>query len=169
MRYRMLIFTTPAVVLILALTACGAEQAETGSSTAQSKGVPSSQPPSGSTSTVQPGGSAGGAKDKLTIKVQASAKAPAKTVTLTCEPAGGSHPDASGACQTLAAAQAPFKAPPKSQTQICTKIYGGPQVANVQGTWQGKPVKAKFTRTDGCELNRWKRLGPVLDKLIPTA
>jgi hypothetical protein len=48
----------------------------------------------------------------------------------------------------------------------CTQIYGGEQEALVTGRFRGKPVRAPFTRKDGCEIARWSRVrflfpGPV--------
>jgi hypothetical protein len=40
----------------------------------------------------------------------------------------------------------------------CTQVYGGPQKATIRGTWQGKPVRSSFSRTDGCEISRWDQL-----------
>ena len=37
----------------------------------------------------------------------------------------------------------------------CTEIYGGPQEADVRGTFRGRPVDAHFSRTNGCEIERW--------------
>lgn len=52
----------------------------------------------------------------------------------------------------------PKPGPPK----LCTQQYGGPQVAVVTGTFHGRPVHATFTRTDGCEIARWKAMAPLL-------
>jgi hypothetical protein len=41
---------------------------------------------------------------------------------------------------------------------MCSEIYGGPQQALVTGTIDGRTVKARFKRTDGCEIARWNRL-----------
>ncbi|MFB4316504.1 SSI family serine proteinase inhibitor [Actinomadura sp. 21ATH] len=129
--------------MILSLAACGEEQAQS----------PSADKPSATTS-VQPSG-----KDSLTIEVKASAQAPAKKWTLTCDPAGGDHPKAEQACAALGKAQAPFQ--PVPANQMCTKIYGGPEIATVKGTWKNERVSAKFTRDDGCELNRWTKVAPL--------
>ena len=40
----------------------------------------------------------------------------------------------------------------------CTQIYGGPDVAEVRGTIDGRKVDATFKRTDGCEINRWNQV-----------
>lgn len=52
----------------------------------------------------------------------------------------------------------PKPGPPK----LCTQQYGGPQVAVVTGTFRGRGVHATFSRTDGCEIARWKAMGPLL-------
>jgi hypothetical protein len=38
----------------------------------------------------------------------------------------------------------------------CSQIYGGPQTARVQGTLEGKPLDARFSRANGCEIERWE-------------
>jgi hypothetical protein len=81
-------------------------------------------------------------------------------LTLTCEPAGGTHPSPEKACLTLAGnidALAPL--PPDT---ICTQIYGGPEEAEIAGTFQGREVTATFSRQNGCEIDRWDRLAGVL-------
>ena len=52
----------------------------------------------------------------------------------------------------------PVPGPPK----LCTQQYGGPQVAVVTGTYRGRGVEARFSRTDGCEISRWKSMAPLL-------
>lgn len=52
--------------------------------------------------------------------------------------------------------------PKPGPPRLCTQQYGGPQVAVVTGTFRGRPVNATFTRTDGCEIARWKAMGPLL-------
>ena len=52
----------------------------------------------------------------------------------------------------------PKPGPPK----LCTQQYGGPQVAVVTGIFHGRPVNSTFTRTDGCEIARWKAMGALL-------
>ena len=52
----------------------------------------------------------------------------------------------------------PKPGPPK----LCTQQYGGPQVAVVTGTFQGRTVESVFTRTDGCEIARWRAMAPLL-------
>ncbi|WP_258804737.1 serine protease inhibitor [Pseudarthrobacter sp. NS4] len=52
----------------------------------------------------------------------------------------------------------PEPGPPK----LCTQQYGGPQVAVVSGTFNGRQVESAFSRTDGCEISRWNTMAPLL-------
>lgn len=45
---------------------------------------------------------------------------------------------------------------------MCTMIYSGPQRATVRGSWRGRPVDARYDRSNGCETARWRRMAPVL-------
>ena len=81
---------------------------------------------------------------------------PSKLWTLRC-PAGGTLPDAAEACSKLARVDDPFA--PVPQGTSCTQIYGGPELADVSGTFDGKPVDTQFSRGDGCEIERWNRVG----------
>ncbi|MEU6310264.1 SSI family serine proteinase inhibitor [Streptomyces sp. NPDC047014] len=83
---------------------------------------------------------------------------------LECDPVGGDHPEAQGACDRLAELAAAGRNPfaPVPADQICTKQYGGPATARVTGTWKGQKVNATFRRTDGCEIRRWDELEPLL-------
>jgi hypothetical protein len=76
---------------------------------------------------------------------------PSRTWSLTCDPVGGSLPRARNACGRLNrnALQ------PLPRDSICTQIYGGPQKAEVAGRFDGRSVKARFSRTNGCEIHRW--------------
>ncbi len=47
--------------------------------------------------------------------------------------------------------------------QVCTEIYGGPDVAVVTGTLDDQPVDATVDRTNGCGISDWEDLlGDVL-------
>ena len=52
----------------------------------------------------------------------------------------------------------PKPGPPK----MCTQQYGGPQVAVVTGWFLGREVHTQFSRTDGCEIARWRAMAPLL-------
>jgi hypothetical protein len=77
--------------------------------------------------------------------------------TLTC-PSTEKSDD--GLCAWIAVEGAEvFAKPPEHQA--CTEQYGGPEVATVEGTFDGQPVKATFTRTNGCEIARFDLASPL--------
>ncbi len=79
-----------------------------------------------------------------------------RSYTLRCRPAGGTLPKPGTACSKLAKIQNPFA--PVPTAMACTEIYGGPQEAVVVGLYDGKAVRTRFTRTDGCQIARWNRV-----------
>ena len=86
------------------------------------------------------------------------------TFELYCHPGGGTHPDAGSACAALDRGTQWGKDAfaPVPEGSLCTMQYGGPATAYVTGTWAGRPVDAKYDRSDGCQIARWDRLVPVL-------
>ena len=84
-----------------------------------------------------------------------------ETWTLTCDPAGGTHPDPAAACAALAAKGATAM-PAVDKDMMCTQQFGGPQTAKITGTWKGEAVNASFSRTNGCEISRWQALKGLL-------
>jgi hypothetical protein len=151
----MFALTIPGLAAALALAGCGSQQPGGNSAPSSSGSGVVSPVPSPQTD--------------LTVSVQAAPTAPAKTWKLTCDPVDGNHPDAQSACASLAAAEKkgvdPFKPTPKDQ--MCTQIYGGPEVATVKGTWQGKQIDSSFSRKNGCEIKRWSDLAPLFGKIPP--
>ncbi len=95
----------------------------------------------------------------LTISVRPDAHASAQQWTLTCGPAGGTHPSPAAACAALTRVSDPFA--PVKHGIMCSMIYSGPQTAAIDGTWHGKHVHATFSRVDGCQTARWDRIAPV--------
>lgn len=93
-------------------------------------------------------------------------------VTLSCDWRGGtatgSHPDAATACRDLlAAVQAGDPFAPVSPDAMCAQVFGGDAVVAVSGAVldaAGGPldVQASFTLTDGCQIDRFDRMGAVL-------
>jgi hypothetical protein len=81
---------------------------------------------------------------------------PAKELQLSCEKATDSP-----ACTTVAAITQHDLAPTPSN-QACTQIFGGPETATITGTLRGNAVHARFSRSDGCEIQRWQRVQPLL-------
>ena len=111
------------------------------------------------------GDSGGGATTpttELTVTFWSQGKngGPPWEATLTCDPAGGTHPDPEKACALLAAD--PDALEPVPPDVACTAIYGGPEVATIVGTIDGEKVNATFNRSGGCEIDRWDRMTTVL-------
>ncbi|MFG2573647.1 SSI family serine proteinase inhibitor [Streptomyces sp. NPDC048481] len=111
--------------------------------------------------------------DHLTVTVRhtgARADGPADgTFEVYCHPAGGSHPDPAGACDVLDrdARWGRDVFAPVPEGEVCTMRYGGPATAHVTGRWAGRPVDAVYDRSNGCEIERWDRLVPLLPDLRP--
>ena len=80
------------------------------------------------------------------------------TWTLRCTYPGprGTHPHPEGACLALSRHARALKPVPDGVG--CTEQSDGPQVALVRGTFRGKEIRARFERTDGCEIRRWDAL-----------
>ena len=93
----------------------------------------------------------------LEITVTPVGDGPTKIWTLRCPSGGGTLPDAAEACEQLSKMDDPFAPVPKNTA--CTQIYGGPQEADVRGTFRGRPVNAHFDRGNGCEIERWDKVG----------
>jgi hypothetical protein len=79
---------------------------------------------------------------------------------LACDPVGGTHPRAARACAVLAEFPDALQSVPRDVA--CTEIYGGPETAAVTGTLDGRSIRARFNRTNGCEIARWEKLHPLL-------
>ncbi len=119
-------------------------------------------PSDGPSSTGGPSAAPGTAAASLTITLDETGTGRTSTTTLTCSPAGGTHPDPTAACAAVVAAGGVPAFAPLPRTAVCTEIYGGPQRASVVGTVDGVPVDARFSRVNGCEIARWDRLAVVL-------
>lgn len=135
-----------ALVALVAVAAAGC-----GGESSDSSGSPTATRPAGSGET------------KLEINVSiGGSEAPTKMWTLEC-PDGGTLPHPNAACAKLATMDDPFAPVPKDKA--CTQIFGGPEVADVTGTFKGKPVNAHFDKGNGCEIERWNRV----ELLFPTS
>lgn len=154
----------------LFLTGCGQGSSSSGGSvtpapTGSGAGSPTSGsgavPGTGGTSTGSPTPRAAGATD-LTIVVDDGAGA-RTTWHLTCDPAGGDHPDPAKACAVLAQHGA-TALPPVPRDRMCTQVFGGAQTAHITGTWRGEKVDARLSRTNGCEITRWQALIGLLPR-----
>ncbi|WP_069813726.1 SSI family serine proteinase inhibitor [Streptomyces sp. TP-A0874] len=107
--------------------------------------------------------------DRLTLTISSSGnRALDGTSTLDCHPHGGNHQAARAACDRLDALTRWGKDPfaPVDPDARCTMIYGGPVTARLTGVWAGRPVDARFSRSDGCEIARWDNLRPLLPDTV---
>ena len=102
----------------------------------------------------------------VTYRVSDSAKARATVISYACPPAGGDAPDAWVSCGALAE-DPEMVVPP--QHDICTEQYGGPETAVVTGRVRGDSVRARFARTNGCEISDWTRAQVLWDWAVPGA
>jgi hypothetical protein len=76
-----------------------------------------------------------------------------ESVALTCDPPGGTHPNAKSACAEIKAAKGDFTALPGASGQTtCTMEYQ-PVTARAEGTWRGKPVDWAHDYGNGCTLH----------------
>jgi len=81
---------------------------------------------------------------------------PARELRLDCK-----APTDSPACGAAAGVSARDLAPTPGDT-ACTTIFGGPETASIRGTLRGDAVDATFSRSDGCEIDRWTRVEDLL-------
>nr|WP_251506892.1 SSI family serine proteinase inhibitor [Streptomyces thermoviolaceus] len=107
------------------------------------------------------------AGDHLTVTVRHAGAAHDGTWQLYCHPEGGTHPDVRGACALLdrSVRWGRDLFAPVPQGSACTLQYGGPATAHLTGVWAGRRVDADYDRRNGCEIDRWNRLVPLLPDL----
>ncbi|HYQ62174.1 SSI family serine proteinase inhibitor [Actinophytocola sp.] len=76
-----------------------------------------------------------------------------ESVTLTCQPSGGTHPNAASACAELRRAHGNFAALPGEPEQtICTLEYQ-PLTARAAGRWRGDRVDWKHDYGNACTMH----------------
>jgi hypothetical protein len=73
------------------------------------------------------------------------------SATLTCDPAGGSHPKSQAACDVIRSANGDFQRLP-TRRQMCSMIYAPVDVTAI-GDWHGAPVSYKATYPNRCAAN----------------
>lgn len=152
----------PLLLAAAALTLAGCGSADEGTSAApttdttpdEAEGVDGSD-----------GAAAGGgiaqADNDLQIEIDLGDGADPQTWTLTCVGfVEGSHPAAEAACAHLQEMQDPFA--PLPADAVCTQQYGGPETARVVGRWGGEPVELELSRVDGCRIDQWNSLVPLV-------
>ena len=74
-----------------------------------------------------------------------------------CEPADGSE------CGRLS----PTDFAPIDPQTPCTEIYGGPDEVELSGIIGDEPVDTTLTRANGCEIERFEPIVPVLQEEFP--
>lgn len=81
--------------------------------------------------------------------------------TIECPAPSDARPHAAATCDWLADGGAAALRDEGSGDEVCTEIYGGPEVARVTGTIDGKELDATFTRVNGCQIARYDRASPL--------
>jgi hypothetical protein len=155
-------------LLVIAAGACGGDDDGTSDSTRPAS--PSTPTTSGPVSTE------GGAIPEAALSVRyehadagvefeyAIACADASAVTGEVERA---EIDADAACAALAEpAVVDRLVSGPAADQVCTMIYGGPDVAHIEGAIAGTHVDTRVDRANGCGISDWDDL---LDPLLPPA
>ena len=122
--------------------------------------------------TVTPGGptSAPGGEGGTSLEILLDEAGTGEQVrwSLECDPEtgevlGGDHPTATEACALLADPASIDAFTPTPAGTMCTEQWGGPQVAVVRGTVDGRDLgEVRFDRTNGCEISRWDALAVLL-------
>ena len=72
------------------------------------------------------------------------------------------HPDAARACALVAKEPKLLTGPRRGANVACTMQYGGPAVAVVNGTMDGRAVNRRFDLRDGCGIADWHAAQPLL-------
>lgn len=138
------------VLSLLLLTACGSESVRSGPAAPSSTSAEDS---------LAAGGGISRADNDLVVEIDRGSGP--ERYTLTCVGVvEGDHPRAKEACEHLKELEDPFA--PVPADAVCTQVYGGPETAGVTGLWRGDPVDLELSRSDGCRIDQWERLGPLL-------
>ncbi|TDB87432.1 SSI family serine proteinase inhibitor [Actinomadura sp. 7K534] len=72
-----------------------------------------------------------------------------RSVTLRCDPPGGSHPEAARACSELSGSGGGFAHGPDGR--MCTAVHS-PVVARAAGRWRGEPVRFRVEYGNDCVM-----------------
>ena len=108
------------------------------------------------------GGSTDGVDGPATkVDLTYSAGGATKTQSLDCI---GSAAEQGPSCALLKKLQASVFEPVPKDT-ACTMIYGGPETATIEGQIDGKRIDAKFSRTNGCEIDRFTKVEPLFAEM----
>jgi hypothetical protein len=92
-------------------------------------------------------------------------KAIYETYTLECNSDGtalGTHPTPEEACNHLAKNRMLYQNRQVNDQMACTMIYGGPQLAYVEGFINGRDFNISLDRRDGCAISTWDSWIPII-------
>ena len=100
---------------------------------------------------------------QVTVWPEGYGSAEIRRYSLACGPARGTVPRPARACSLLSRLGAAAFAPPPRDS-VCTAIWGGPAKARVRGLVGGVAVDARLNLGNGCEIDRWNRVAPVVPR-----
>ena len=86
----------------------------------------------------------------LTLSATTAGQAP-HVVELTCDPAGGTHPDAQTACMQLSQVDGDITTMPGTEAHIFCPMIFQPITVTATGLWRGRAVLFQDKYTNGCE------------------
>lgn len=106
-------------------------------------------------------GTGAAAKPKVSLHVteMSTSHKATKHWTLTCDPTGGTHPNADAACKALQGIKNPF-AKPAAGTN-CPMILANQPSFIISGTWHGQHV-SKTILDGGCSMATWNAINKVM-------
>ena len=142
----------------LLITACGTEPDEVGTA------APEAEQESDDTETTTPA-----SDTSLTIErtlgddegLSPEAGYEEGVWSLTCDPAGGDHPEAEAACAEIAeVGTEPFLM--DTSDMMCTMQMGGPEVVIVTGHIGDTEIDTEFNKVGGCEIDRFETVATVI-------
>jgi hypothetical protein len=88
----------------------------------------------------------------LTVSSGEQPKPDAQRITLTCDPAGGTHDKSEAACAALDGVNGSFGDLTADPTVVCVQIYD-PVTVTANGMWRGTPVQWQRTFANSCALH----------------
>jgi hypothetical protein len=87
------------------------------------------------------------------VQTVAPQQAVGHSVTLKCSPAGGTHPNAAGACTALDSAGGDFEKLAPTTGRMCPHLVH-PVTVSAMGTYRSVPVVYTKTFNNSCEMDR---------------
>ncbi|CAL9416404.1 subtilase-type protease inhibitor [Streptomyces sp. enrichment culture] len=93
---------------------------------------------------------AAGPQSRLVLTMTPGLHSPGSEYTLECQPPGGTHPDAVGACAKLSAAAGDFDKLVPTGAMGCQGLHD-PVTVSARGTWLGGEVAWSKTFGNSCE------------------